>query len=110
LASELRAQKSGILPASTDGTKAVITSAEEAKKAAVEAKTAAEKKEDDAKKTEEERKGSKSAPAQESAESLLSSLNTKLEQLIAVNKGQFELETRQLSAVQAMSNDLLKSI
>ena len=110
LASELRAQKSGILPASTDGTKAVITSAEEAKKAAVEAKTAAEKKEDDAKKTEEERKGSKPAPAQESAESLLSSLNTKLEQLIAVNKGQFELETRQLSAVQAMSNDLLKSI
>jgi predicted nucleic acid-binding Zn-ribbon protein len=88
----------------------VITSAEEAKKAAVEAKTAAEKKEDDAKKTEEERKGSKPAPAQESAESLLSSLNTKLEQLIAVNKGQFELETRQLSAVQAMSNDLLKSI
>ena len=110
LASELRAQKSGILPASADGTKAVITSAEEAKKAAAEAKTAAEKKEDDAKKTEEERKGSKPAPAQESAESLLSSLNTKLEQLIAVNKGQFELETRQLSAVQAMSNDLLKSI
>ena len=110
LASELRAQKSGILPASADGTKAVITSAEEAKKAAAEAKTAAEKKEDDAKKTEDDIKGSKPAPAQESAESLLSSLNTKLEQLIAVNKGQFELETRQLSAVQAMSNDLLKSI
>jgi hypothetical protein len=50
------------------------------------------------------------ASTQESAESLLSSLNTKLEQLIAVNKGQLELENRQLSAVQAMSNDLLKSI
>ena len=110
LASELRAQKSGILPASTDGTKAVITSAEEAKKAAVEAKTAAEKKEDDAKKAEDDKKGSMPASTQESAESLLSSLNTKLEQLIAVNKGQLELENRQLSAVQAMSNDLLKSI
>ena len=110
LASELRAQKSGILPASADGTKAVITSAEEAKKAAVEAKTAAEKKEDDAKKAEDDKKGSMPASTQESAESLLSSLNTKLEQLIAVNKGQLELENRQLSAVQAMSNDLLKSI
>lgn len=110
LGAELKAQKSGILPASTDGTKAVVAKAEEAKKAADDAKTAAEKKEADAKKAEEERKGSKPIPAQESAESLLSSLNTKLEQLLAVNKGQLELENRQLSAVQAMSNDLLKAI
>jgi hypothetical protein len=110
LASELRAQKSGILPASTDGTKAVITSAEEAKKAAVLAQAVAEQKEEDAKKAEDDKKGSMPASTQESAESLLSSLNTKLEQLIAVNKGQLELENRQLSAVQAMSNDLLKSI
>ena len=110
LAAELKAQKSGILPASTDGTKAVVAKAEEAKKAADEAKTAAEKKEDDAKKAEDAKKGEKPVPAQESAESLLSSLNTKLEQLIAVNRGQLELENRQLSAVQAMSNDLLKAI
>ena len=110
LASELRAQKSGILPASTDGTKAVITSAEEAKKAAVLAQAVAEQKEEDAKKAEDDNKRSMPASTQESAESLLSSLNTKLEQLIAVNKGQLELENRQLSAVQAMSNDLLKSI
>jgi Mg2+ and Co2+ transporter CorA len=110
LGAELKAQKSGILPASTDGTKAVVAKAEEAKKAAEDAKTAADKKAEDAKKIEEEKKGTKPVPAQESAESLLSSLNTKLEQLLAVNKGQLELESRQLSAVQAMSNDLLKAV
>jgi hypothetical protein len=36
------------------------------------------------------------------------SLNTKLDQLIAVGKGQLEINRNQLSAAQAMSGDLHK--
>ena len=52
----------------------------------------------------------KAAPAQESAESLLASLNTKLDQLIAVNRNIKEVNDRQLSVQQGLSGDLFASV
>jgi hypothetical protein len=55
---------------------------------------------------------SKAAPAttQESAESLLASLNTKLDRLIQVNHRQLEIGTNQLSVQQGLSGNLLASV
>jgi hypothetical protein len=78
-----------------------------------EEKTAAEKKaaEERAKaeeKTREENKkeGKGAAPAQESAESLLASLNTKMTELIKINKGTQEVNEQQLSVQKGMTSDL----
>jgi len=78
-----------------------------------EEKTAAEKKaaEERAKaeeKTKEEnsKKAKGAAPAQESAESLLASLNTKMTELIKINKGTQAVNEQQLSVQKGMTSDL----
>jgi hypothetical protein len=78
-----------------------------------EEKTAAMKKavEEQAKaeeKTREENKkeGKGAAPAQESAESLLASLNTKMAELIKINKGTQAVSEQQLSVQRGMTSDL----
>jgi hypothetical protein len=48
--------------------------------------------------------------AQESAESLLASLNNKLDQLISVNKNMKDVQDRQLSVQQGLSGDLFASV
>jgi hypothetical protein len=50
------------------------------------------------------------APTQESAESLLASLNTKLEQLIKVNMNMKDVQDRQLTVQQGLSGDLFASV
>jgi membrane protein involved in colicin uptake len=93
-----------------------LPKAEAAKKeleAKGEEKTAAEKKaaEEKAKaeeKTREDNKkeGKGAAPAQESAESLLASLNTKMTELIKINKGTQAVSEQQLSVQKGMTSDL----
>jgi hypothetical protein len=78
-----------------------------------EEKTAAEKKaaEEKAKaeeKTREDnkREGKGTAPAQESAETLLAQLNTKMTELIKINKGTQAVSEQQLSVQKGMTSDL----
>jgi hypothetical protein len=93
-----------------------LPKAEAAKKeleAKGEEKTAAEKKaaEEKAKAEEKAREDNKkegkgAAPAQESAESLLASLNTKMTELIKINKGTQAVSEQQLSVQKGMTSDL----
>jgi hypothetical protein len=93
-----------------------LPKAEAAKKeleAKGEEKTAAEKKaaEEKAKaeeKTREDNKkeGKGATPTQESAESLLASLNTKMTELIKINKGTQAVSEQQLSVQKGMTSDL----
>jgi hypothetical protein len=78
-----------------------------------EEKTAAEKKaaEEQAKaeekaKAENKKEGKGATPAQESAESLLASLNTKMTELIKINKGTQAVSEQQLSVQKGMTSDL----
>jgi hypothetical protein len=78
-----------------------------------EEKTAAEKKaaEERAKaeekaKEENKKEGRGAAPTQESAESLLASLNTKMTELIKINKGTQAVSEQQLSVQKGMTSDL----
>lgn len=78
-----------------------------------EAKTAAEEKAAAARATaeekakEESKKDSKPKPTtQESAETLLASLNTKMDQLIKINKGTHEVNEQQLSVQKGLTSDL----
>jgi hypothetical protein len=75
------------------------------------------KKAEDAKKAAEAKNGTSGpgpkgpAPAtQESAETLLASLNTKMDQLIKINKGTHDVNERQLSVQQSLSGDLYQNI
>jgi hypothetical protein len=87
------------------GKKAIVAAAEQ--KTAEAAKTAT---------TEAEAKklaaSGTAAPAatQESAESLLASLNTKMERLIQASHRQLEIGTNQLSVQQGLSGNLLASV
>ena len=93
-----------------------LPKAEAAKKeleAKGEEKTAAEKKaaEEKAKaeekiKEDNKKEGKGAAPAQESAESLLASLNTKMTELIKINKGTQAVSEQQLSVQKGMTSDL----
>ena len=72
---------------------------------------------EDAKKAEDAKNGTGGsgpkgpAPAtQESAETLLASLNTKMDQLIKINKGTHDVNERQLSVQQSLSGDLYQNI
>ena len=67
-------------------------------KAAVE-KAAAEK-------AKAEKENKSKAPTQESAETLLASLNTKMEQLIKISKGTQDVNERQLSVQRGLTSDL----
>jgi hypothetical protein len=58
-------------------------------------------------------KGGTSTPApatQESAETLLASLNTKMDQLIKINKGSHDVHEQQLSVQKSLSGDLYQNI
>jgi len=106
LGQELKSQKSAILPKAEAAKKEI-----EQKGVAKQAEEATTK-EDAKKKAQADQEAAKTAAGpvktQESAESLLASLNTKLDQLIAVGKFQAAINERQLSAAQAMSGDLHK--
>jgi len=57
-------------------------------------------------KEENSKKGKGAAPTQESAESLLASLNTKMTELIKINKGTQAVSEQQLSVQKGMTSDL----
>jgi hypothetical protein len=89
-----------------------VAKAETAKKE-MEAKADKDKSDKDAATKKEESKkeeGKRPAPAQETPETLLASLNTKLDQLIAVNKNMKEVQDRQLTVQQGLSGDLFASV
>jgi membrane protein involved in colicin uptake len=76
-------------------------------KAAAEKKAAEEKAKAEEKVREENKKeGKGAAPAQESAETLLASLNTKMTELIKINKGTQAVSEQQLSVQKGMTSDL----
>jgi len=76
-------------------------------KAAAEKKAAEEKAKAEEKAREENKKeGKGTAPAQESAETLLASLNTKMTELIKINKGTQAVSEQQLSVQKGMTSDL----
>ena len=111
LKAEAAQQQSGLIK---DAPKTEVAKVETARKE-VEAK--GEKAAADAKAVEDTKKesGGSTAPGkpapttQESAESLLASLNTKLDQLIKVNKTAVDVQERQLTATQGLSSDVFAS-
>jgi len=56
-----------------------------------------------------EKQNSPPAKPQESAETLLANLNTKMEQLIRINKGMHDLSDRQLNVQRKLGNDVFYS-
>jgi hypothetical protein len=89
-----------------EGTKKELEAKGEAKSAADE-KAAAEKvKAEEKAKADKEKEGKTKPATQESAESLLASLNTKMEQLIKINKGTHDVNERQLSVQRGLTSDL----
>lgn len=97
----------------SEGPKASPVAKAETVKKEMEAKADKDKSDKDAATKKEESKkeeGKKPAPAQETAETLLASLNTKLDQLIAVNKNMKEVQDRQLTVQQGLSGDLFASV
>lgn len=113
LKAEAAQQKSGFIkdkPASAatsgaEGTKRAMEANADEKKAA-EAKAKAD---EEAKKKAGDTGTASAKPAQESPESLLASLNTKLDQLIKINKGAAEVGEKQLSVQRSLSGDLYQS-
>ena len=109
LKAEAEQQKSGFIKdkpstttAAADATKKSIeASAEEKKTAEAKAKEA-----EDAKKKEDAAKTGPTAPAQETPETLLASLNTKLDQLIKINKGAAEVGEKQLVVQRGLTGNL----
>jgi len=76
-------------------------------KTAAEKKAAEERAKAEEKTKEENKKGGKGTPpAQESAETLLASLNTKMTELIKINKGTQAVSEQQLSVQKGMTSDL----
>jgi hypothetical protein len=76
-------------------------------KTAAEKKAAEEKAKAEEKTKEENKKGGKGTPpTQESAETLLASLNTKMTELIKINKGTQAVNEQQLSVQKGMTSDL----
>lgn len=115
LKAEAKQQKSGLIPAEIKNAKTASPELAGSVKA-LEAQAAADKKsaEDAKNKAVEEAKvnAPKTRPAgasQESAETLLASLNTKLDQLIKVNRDSKELAEAQLSVQKGLTGNLLVS-
>ena len=98
---------------SMDGAKAatgaIVTEAEQ-KAAAANAKAAKAEEETAKKETAKTTETAGGTPTQESPASLLSSLNTKMDQLIMVNRRVFEVAENQLSVQKGLSGNLYKSI
>lgn len=93
--------------AGAEGTKKAIE-AEAQQKAQAEA--VAKQKEEEKAKTKEGVKGpANEGTTQESPSTLLASLNTKMDQLIKINKGSFDVHEKQLNVQRSFSNDLYES-
>jgi len=101
---------------SAEGARREVVNQAETKKKEAEAKEAAKKKEE-----EDRARGNQNNPAgpqnprqapatQESAETLLASLNTKMDQLIKINKGVHEVNEKQLSVQQSFSGDVYAAV
>ena len=101
---------------SAEGARREVVNQAETKKKEAEAKEAARKKEE-----EDRARGNQNNPAgpqnprqapatQESAETLLASLNTKMDQLIKINKGVHEVNEKQLSVQQSFSGDVYAAV
>jgi membrane protein involved in colicin uptake len=75
-------------------------------KTAAEKKAADERAKAEEKSKEENKKGKGAAPTQESAETLLAQLNTKMTELIKINKGTQAVSEQQLSVQKGMTSDL----
>lgn len=113
LKAEAEQQKSGFIK---DKPTAAATAGADASKKSIEAKSDEATKEAVAKATAEEEAKKKAGaattagkPAQETSESLLASLNTKLDQLIKINKGVQEVNEKQLSVQRSLSGDLYQT-
>ena len=110
LKAEAEQQKSGFIKdkpanatAGADATKKSIEAKADADKQAAEKAKA----EEEAKKKEAESTGTAgSKPAQETPESLLASLNTKLDQLIKINKSAADVGEKQLSVQRGLSGNI----
>lgn len=94
--------------ASAETTKAAIVKDAETK-AAAEQKAKEESKAKGGEKMEGGGGSAPTAPTQESPASLLASLNTKMDQLIKINKGSFDVHEKQLNVQRSFSNDLYES-
>jgi hypothetical protein len=111
LKAEAEQQKSGFIKdkpnnfaaAADMGKKALVADADEKTKAADKAKADEEAAK---KKKESETAGSAAKPAQETPESLLASLNTKLDQLIKINKSAADVGEKQLSVQRGLTGNL----
>lgn len=91
--------------ASADNVKKTIEQDGEKKQAA---QKAAEDKKAAEEKKQEDKKDTKPTTTQDSPETLLASLNTKMDQLIKVNKSVFEVAENQLSVSRGMTKNLYK--
>lgn len=92
------------------GKKALETDAEKQKAAEAKLKAEADAKaEEERKKKETGQPGKEKAPVQESAETLLASLNTKMDQLIKINKATQDVNERQLTVQSSLSGDVFAS-
>jgi hypothetical protein len=108
LKQEAQQQKSGFIK---DGGTGTATAGGEAVKKQIEAaKEEAEKKADAKIEAEKMKSTGSPTPTQESSESLLASLNTKLDQLIKINKNVSDLNERQLSVQKSLSGDLYQGL
>lgn len=111
LKAEAQQQKSAFIK---DKPTTAATAGAEGSKKAMEAKSEEEKKaaevrakaEEEAKKKKEAESGTTSKPAQETPETLLASLNTKLDQLIKINKNAADVGEKQLSVQRSLSGNL----
>ena len=91
------------------GKKAMESEAEKKKAEQSKAKTEAENEAEKKKKVSEQDRGREKQPVQESAETLLASLNNKMDQLIKINKATHDVNERQLTVQSSYAGDLFVS-
>ena len=90
--------------------KEIEAESEQKKQDAAKAKMDAEQRAKDDSKKSTDKESEKQTPAQESAETLLADLNTKMGQLIRITQEQKDLGERQLSVQRGLSKDLFASV
>jgi len=101
--------KPATVPTSEAGKKALEADAEKKKAEEAKAKTEADAEAEKKRKGGEQERNKEKQPVQESAETLLASLNTKMEQLIKINRATHEINERQLTVQSGLSGDLFAS-
>jgi hypothetical protein len=108
LGAELKQQKSTILPNAETAKKEIEAQAQ--KKAEAQTSSGGSGTTSGTISTGTSRPAGSAAVSQESAESLLSSLNSKMEQLVKLNREMYSINERQLSVQQGLSGDLFASV